>query len=74
MTGDNVFQMSLDPKGWIREDMVAIKDKKDRQDRVRVALEFPRDVPVHRREVAQDILDRGDRQEPGDTDIAGRIG
>ena len=43
-------------------------------DRVRVALEFPRDVPVHRREVAQDIVDRGDRQEPGDTDIAGRIG
>ena len=42
--------------------------------RVRVALEFPRDVPVHRREVAQDIVDRGDRQEPGDTDIAGRIG
>ena len=37
-------------------------------------LEFPRDVPVHRREVAQDIVDRGDRQEPGDTDIAGRIG
>ncbi|MAV54971.1 MAG: carbon storage regulator [Phycisphaerae bacterium] len=43
-------------------------------DRVRVALEFPRDVPVHRREVAQDIVDRGDRPGSDDTDIAGRIG
>ena len=59
-----------DPKDPIGVDRIAsIKG-----DRVRVALEFPRDVPVHRREVAQDIVDRGDRQEPGDTDIAGRIG
>ena len=56
-----------DPIGVVR--IASIKG-----DRVRVALEFPRDVPVHRREVAQDIVDRGDRQEPGDTDIAGRIG
>ncbi|MEC8413193.1 MAG: carbon storage regulator, partial [Planctomycetota bacterium] len=50
-----------DPIGVVR--IASIKG-----DRVRVALEFPRDVPVHRREVAQDIVDRGDRQEPGDTD------
>ena len=56
-----------DPIGVVR--IAGIKG-----DRVRVALEFPRDVPVHRREVAQDIVDRGDREEPGDTDIAGRIG
>lgn len=56
-----------DPIGVVR--IASIKG-----DRVRVALEFPRDVPVHRREVAQDIVDRGDREEPGDTDIAGRIG
>jgi len=56
-----------DPIGVVR--IASIKG-----DRGRVALEFPRDVPVHRREVAQDIVDRGDRQEPGDTDIAGRIG
>ncbi|MBL21834.1 MAG: carbon storage regulator [Phycisphaerae bacterium] len=56
-----------DPIGVVR--IASIKG-----DRVRVALEFPRDVPVHRREVAQDIVDRGDRQEAGDTDIAGRIG
>lgn len=56
-----------DPIGVVR--IASIKG-----DRVRVALEFPRDVPVHRREVAQDIVDRGDRQEPGDTEIAGRIG
>ena len=56
-----------DPIGVVR--IASIKG-----DRVRVALEFPRDVPVHRREVTQDIVDRGDRQEPGDTDIAGRIG
>ena len=56
-----------DPIGVVR--IASIKG-----DRVRVALEFPRDVPLHRREVAQDIVDRGDRQEPGDTDIAGRIG
>ncbi len=56
-----------DPIGVVR--IASIKG-----DRVRVALEFPRDVPVHRREVAQDIVDRGDRQEPSDTDIAGRIG
>ena len=56
-----------DPIGVVR--IASIKG-----DRVRVALEFPRDVPVHRREMAQDIVDRGDRQEPGDTDIAGRIG
>ena len=56
-----------DPIGVVR--IASIKG-----DRVRVALEFPRDVPVHRREVAQDIVDRGDCQEPGDTDIAGRIG
>lgn len=56
-----------DPIGVVR--IASIKG-----DRVRVALEFPRDVPVHRREVAQDIVDRGDRQEPGDTNIAGRIG
>ena len=56
-----------DPIGVVR--IASIKG-----DRVRVALEFPREVPVHRREVAQDIVDRGDRQEPGDTDIAGRIG
>lgn len=56
-----------DPIGVVR--IASIKG-----DRVRVALEFPRDVPVHRREVAQDIVDRGDRHEPGDTDIAGRIG
>ena len=56
-----------DPIGVVR--IASIKG-----DRVRVALEFPRDVPVHRREVAQDIVDRGDRQEPDDTDIAGRIG
>lgn len=56
-----------DPIGVVR--IASIKG-----DRVRVALEFPRDVPVHRREVAQEIVDRGDRQEPGDTDIAGRIG
>ena len=56
-----------DPIGVVR--IASIKG-----DRVRVALEFPRDVPVHRREVAQDIVDRGERQEPGDTDIAGRIG
>ncbi|MEL7073532.1 MAG: carbon storage regulator [Planctomycetota bacterium] len=56
-----------DPIGVVR--IASIKG-----DRVRVALEFPRDVPVHRREVAQDIVDQGDRQEPGDTDIAGRIG
>ena len=56
-----------DPIGVVR--IASIKG-----DRVRVALEVPRDVPVHRREVAQDIVDRGDRQEPGDTDIAGRIG
>ena len=56
-----------DPIGVVR--IASIKG-----DRVRVALEFPRDVPVYRREVAQDIADRGDRQEPGDTDIAGRIG
>ena len=56
-----------DPIGVVR--IASIKG-----DRVRVALEFPRDVPVHRREVAQDIVDRGDRQEPGDTDIARRIG
>ena len=56
-----------DPIGVVR--IASIKG-----DRVRVALEFPRDVPAHRREVAQDIVDRGDRQEPGDTDIAGRIG
>lgn len=56
-----------DPIGVVR--IASIKG-----DRVRVALEFPRDVPVHRREVAQDIVDRGDRKEPGDTDIAGRIG
>ena len=56
-----------DPIGVVR--IASIKG-----DRVRVALEFPRDVPVHRREVAQDIVDRGDRQEPDGTDIAGRIG
>ena len=56
-----------DPIGVVR--IASIKG-----DRVRVALEFPRDVPVHRREVAQDIVDRGDRQEPDDTNIAGRIG
>ena len=56
-----------DPIGVVR--IASIKG-----DRVRVALEFPRDVPVHRREVAQDIVDRGDRQESEDTDIAGRIG
>ena len=56
-----------DPIGVVR--IASIKG-----DRVRVALEFPRDVPVHRREVAQDIVDRGDRPEAGDTDIAGRIG
>ena len=56
-----------DPIGVVR--IASIKG-----DRVRVALEFPRDVPVHRREVAQDIVDRGNREEPGDTDIAGRIG
>ncbi len=57
-----------DPIGIVR--IASIKG-----DRVRVALEFPREVPVHRREVAQDIVDRGDRPaESGDTDIAGRIG
>jgi hypothetical protein len=35
MTGDNVFQMSVDPKDgkWIREDMVAMVDKKDKHNR-----------------------------------------
>ena len=57
-----------DPIGIVR--IASIKG-----DRVRVALEFPREVPVHRREVAQDIVDRGDRPAAsGDTDIAGRIG
>ena len=36
-------------------------------DRVRVALEFPREIPVHRREVADQIL----AEEP---QIAGKIG
>jgi len=33
MTGDNVFQMSVDPKThtWKREDMVAIEDEKDKR-------------------------------------------
>jgi hypothetical protein len=34
MTGDNVFQLSLDPKrkqDWSREDMAALKDKKDKR-------------------------------------------
>jgi hypothetical protein len=36
MTGNNVFQLSLDEKGgggkrWMREDMVAIKDNKDKR-------------------------------------------
>lgn len=36
MTGDNVFQMSLEENGsgrWVREDMIAMKDKKDPADR-----------------------------------------
>lgn len=36
-------------------------------DRVRVALEFPREIPVHRREVADQIL----AEEP---QIVGKIG
>ncbi len=36
-------------------------------DRVRVALEFPRDIPVHRREVADQIAVDG-------PDVAGKIG
>ena len=61
---------------------IVIGDPKDPIGVVRIAsikgiesvwLGIPRDVPVHRRS-GQDIVDRGDRQEPGDTDIAGRIG
>lgn len=36
-------------------------------DRVRIALEFPRDIQVHRREIAEQILNE---QPP----VAGRIG
>ncbi len=36
-------------------------------DRVRVALEFPRDIPVHRREVADQIVVDG-------PEVAGKIG
>ena len=35
-------------------------------DRVRIALDFPRDIPVHRREIATQIVDEG-------PSIAGKI-
>jgi len=39
-------------------------------DRVRVAFEFPREVPVHRREVADQIVED---QAPDRTGVAGEI-
>jgi len=39
-------------------------------DRVRIAFEFPREVPVNRREVADKKL----KEDEGPADIAGQIG
>ena len=57
MTGDNVFQMSLDPKGWIREDMVAIKDKKDKR-----ACGFRRTKEVYSEDQLWTLLKKYDKQ------------
>jgi carbon storage regulator len=51
------------PLGTIR--IAAIKG-----DRVRIAFDFPREMPVHRSEVAKEILAE---QQQRRTDIAGRI-
>ncbi|MBM4110166.1 MAG: carbon storage regulator [Planctomycetes bacterium] len=51
------------PLGTIR--IAAIKG-----DRVRIAFDFPREMPVHRSEVAKEILEE---QQQRRTDIAGRI-
>jgi len=40
-----------------------------RGDRVRLALEFPREIDVHRREVAEQIVSN----EPGGANVAGVI-
>jgi carbon storage regulator len=40
-----------------------------RGDRVRLALEFPREIDVHRREVAEQIVSN----EPGASNVAGVI-
>ena len=51
------------PLGIVR--IAAIKG-----DRVRIAFDFPREMPVHRSEVAKEILEE---QQQRRTDIAGRI-
>ena len=51
------------PLGIVR--IATIKD-----DRVRIAFEFPREVPVNRREVADKKL----KDDEGPADIAGQIG
>lgn len=50
------------PLGVVR--IAAIKG-----DRVRIAFEFPREVPVHRREVADQIM----AAEEGGPDVVGKI-
>jgi len=40
-----------------------------RGDRVRIAFEFPREIDVHRREVAEQIVSN----EPGSPNVAGTI-
>lgn len=58
-----------DPIGIVR--IAGIKG-----DRVRVALEFPKDIQVHRREVADQILaERPEKtQESQRPDVVGKIG
>lgn len=40
-----------------------------RGDRVRIALDFPRDVQVHRREIANQII-----EEPSEPQVIGKVG
>lgn len=54
-----------DPIGVVR--IAGIKG-----DRVRIALEFPKDIAVHRREVADQILKEA--PEEVEKDVVGRIG
>jgi hypothetical protein len=60
MTGDNVFQMSLDAKKWLREDMVAIKDKKDPGDKR--ACGFRKTKEQYTEEEVWTLLKKYDRQ------------
>mmetsp|Transcript_7162 Transcript_7162/g.14985 ORF Transcript_7162/g.14985 Transcript_7162/m.14985 type:complete len:472 (-) Transcript_7162:51-1466(-) len=56
-TGDNVFQMSREGRGWLREDMVAIKDKKDKR-----ACGFRKTKEVYSDDQLWTLLKKYDRQ------------